>query len=204
MHVNFLRRRFLAVFLAAVAAAGIGGAGEAFTDAFVAISPRDISESVFKLVGGDYSVITAGKIPQHNSMTASFGGFGILFGKPTTWNFLRSNRFTLEKIEQDNLFTMSYFPEKYQNEVLFFGSRSGRNSDKMRESRLTPVSTPSGAPAYMEAKLIIECRLTAINTVNPDDYLTEEGREFVEEGFADTGAYHKLVFAEIVTVWKRR
>lgn len=187
---------------AIVPLSGTAGESTIFTDAFEVIAPEDIDESVFTLVGNDWSVITAGRTP--NSMVASFGGYGILFGKPATWCFLRANRFTLEKMREEGTYTMSYFPEQYRNDILQFGQKSGRDSTKMEETKLTPASTPDGFPTYMEAKLVLELKLVEVTTVAPDDFLTQEGKDFVEGAYKELGEYHKIVFGEIVKVWRKR
>lgn len=173
-----------------------------FDTLFRSIQPEDISESLFKLVGRDFTVITAGSEADYNSMTASWGGWGILFNQPTTWAFLRANRYTLEYIRREKIYTMAYFTEPYKEQVLLFGSSSGRDSDKMKKHTLTPVKTPSGSIAYKEAKLIIECALTEITTVSPDDYFTDEGRKFVVDAHNEVKDWHKLVFGRITGVWK--
>jgi flavin reductase (DIM6/NTAB) family NADH-FMN oxidoreductase RutF len=173
-----------------------------FDELFDSISPEEIIDNVFKLVGKDYTVITAGHFPEHNSMTASWGGFGILFEKPTTWCFLRASRYTLELIKQEQTYTMSYFPDEYKEQVLFFGSKTGKNTDKMKETTLTAVQTPSGNLTYKEARLIIECKLTELTTVNPNDFYTEFGKTFIEGAYDEVKEYHKLVFGEITKVWR--
>lgn len=175
-----------------------------FEKQFKEIAPEAIDESIFKLVGKDYTVITAGKIPHHNAMTASYGGVGILFEKPVTWCFLQAGRFTLEGIRREKTYTFSYFPEQYRDDVIFFGTRSGRDTNKMKESKLTPVATPSGETAYAEAKLVIECRVIEETSVKPDDFLVKANRDFVEDGYQKSGDYHKIVFGEITRVWKKR
>ena len=67
---------------------------------------------------------------------------------------------------------MSYFPDEYKEQVLFLGSKSGRDSEKMKEVELTSVQTPSGDMSFKEARLIIECKLTQITTPNPNDFYT--------------------------------
>ncbi len=42
--------------------------------------------------------------------------------------------------------------------MTILGTKSGRDTDKIEESGLTPVSLPSGAVAYTEAHTIIECK----------------------------------------------
>lgn len=172
-----------------------------FDEIFKNISPEEITDNVFKLFGKDYAVITSGNKEHYNSMTAAFGGFGQLFSKPATWCFLRSNRYTLEVIRKEHTYTMCYFDDEYDEEVLFFGSKSGRSTEKMKESKLTMVQTPSGAICYKEARLVVECKLMEVTTVNPDDFYTQEGKDFVNDAYKETKDYHKLVFGEITNVW---
>ena len=172
-----------------------------FEELFTKIEPTEITDNVFKIVGEDFTVITAGNESYFNSMTAGWGGLGILF-KPSTWCVLRANRYTLELIREEQSYTMCYFDDEYKDAVLYFGSKTGRDTDKMENNPLTGVSTPDGNIAYKEARLIIECKLMQITTVLPDDFYFQEGREFIEGGFEEAKDYHKLVFGEITNVWK--
>ncbi len=175
-----------------------------FADLFRQATPEEIPADVFTLVGKDFTVLTAGDGDNYNSMVASWGGWGILFNKPTTWNFLRANRYTLEFIRDHRSYTMAYFDEEFKDDIMLFGTRSGRDTDKMKESLLTAVATPGGNIAYKEAKLIIECSLTQVTTVSPGDYYMDQGLAFVTEGYEDAGDWHKLVFGEITAVWIRK
>lgn len=177
---------------------------KSFEQLFKKIEPTDLTDNVFKLVGQDYSVITAGSDSLYNSMTASYGGWGQLFDNPTTWCFLRANRYTLELMKKERTYTMSYFPDQYKKEVLYFGSKTGRDTDKMKDNKLTFVKTPEGNITYKEAKLVIECKLVEVTTVNPDDFYTEKGKTFVQDAKKDANDYHKLVFGEITNVWIRK
>ncbi len=179
-------------------------AGDNFQDKFIRIKAEEIPDNVFKAIGNDWTCITAGNDSLYNSMTASFGGWGILFGKPVTWCILRANRYTLEIIRKHKKYTMSYFDNEYKDQLLLFGSKSGRNSNKMKETTLTKIVTPDGNISFKEARLIIECELLQITTVKPDDFLTSEAKKFIVEGYNDAGDYHKLVFGEISSVWIKK
>ena len=115
-----------------------------FSKSFRQISPEELCDNVFTLVGKDFFVITAGKEDHYNSMVGSGGGLGMLFKKPTTWCILLATRYTLELIQKEQTYTLSYFPSEYRKQMLFLGSKSGRDSEKMREVELTSVQTPSG------------------------------------------------------------
>jgi flavin reductase (DIM6/NTAB) family NADH-FMN oxidoreductase RutF len=172
-----------------------------FDQLFKQISPREISDNVFMLVGKDLSVITAGKEDHYNSMISSGGGLGLLFAKPTTWSILRADRYTLEMIQKEQTYTLSYFPNEYKEQMLFLGSESGRDSEKMKEVELTSVQTPSGDMSFKEARLIIECKLTAVTTANPNDFYTQEAKDAINEAYKEANVYRKFVFGEITHVW---
>jgi flavin reductase (DIM6/NTAB) family NADH-FMN oxidoreductase RutF len=174
-----------------------------FEELFKSIEAKDMPGDVFTHVGKDFTVITAGNPSHYNSMVAGWGGWGILFEKPATWCFLRSNRYTLELMCKEQVYTMAYFDNEYKEDIMLFGMKSGRDSNKMKESKLTSVQTPSGNMAYKEARLILECKLVEVTTVSPDDFYTEEGRKFVVDAHAETNDYHKMVFGEITSVWLR-
>lgn len=174
-------------------------AQQRFNYQYKSVSAEDFDENIFNLVSKDWTVITAGEQP--NSMVASWGGVGIMFNKPVTWCFLRANRYTLEKIKETGIYTMCYFPEQHKGDIMAFGTKSGRNTDKMAQTKLTPVLTPGGAPAYKEAKIIIECKLIAAPTVSKDEFYTEEGKEFLQGGYDEAKDWHKLVYGEITNIY---
>ena len=175
-----------------------------FDQLFKQISPEEICDNVFTLVGKVFPVITAGKEDHYNSMTGSGGGLGLLFKKPTTWCTIRADRYTLEMIQKEQTYTLSYFPNEYQEQILFLGSKSGRDSEKMKEVELTSVQTPSGDMSFKEARLIIECKLTALTTANPNDFCTQEAKDYLNEVYKEASDYRKHVFGEITHVWVRK
>ncbi|MDR2787091.1 MAG: flavin reductase family protein [Candidatus Accumulibacter sp.] len=175
-----------------------------FDQLFKQISPEEIGDNVFTLVGKVFPVLTAGKEDHYNSMISSGGGFGLLFMKPATWCILRADRYTLELVQKEQTYTLSYFPNEYKKQILFLGSKSGRDSEKMKEVELTSVQTPSGDMSFKEARLIIECKLTALTTPNPDDFCAREARDSINEAYKEANVYRKFVFGEITHVWIKK
>jgi len=179
--------------------------GRSFQELFDSVSVKGIPEDVFKLIGEDFAVLTSGTQSHYNSMVAGWGGWGIIFGKPSTFLMLRSNRYTLELMRKEQRYTLAFFDEEYKGDVMEFGKQSGRDSDaKMRNTKLTAVQTPGGNMAFKEAKLIIECELVQVTTVSPDDFYTEESKKFITDAYAEVKGYHKVVFGEITNVWVRK
>lgn len=175
-----------------------------FNELFDTIDVRNIKEDVFTLVGEDYGILTAGTPEKSNSMVTSWGGWGIVFGKPGVFHFLRSNRYTLELMREQQTYTVSYFDSEFKDDIMQFGMKSGRDSDKMKETKLTAVQTPDGNPTYKEAKIILECRLAEVTTVAPEDFYNDEDRKFVTDAHAETGDWHKLVLSQITKAWVRK
>ncbi len=177
---------------------------KSFNELFVEITPEQLPESIFKLVGKDYTVITAGLPDHYNSMVAGDGGMGFLMGKPTTFCNLRGTRYTLELILKDKKYTMAYFDDQFKPAFLPFGNSSGRDSDKMKKTPLTPLITPSGRVSYKEAKIIIECDLAETHTINPEEVYAQKNKDFYEDAYKTGGSYHKIVFGDIVHIWVRK
>lgn len=177
-----------------------------FDQLFKPVSPEEIGDSynVFTLAGKDFFTITAGKEDHYNSMIGSGGGFGLLFKKPTAWCLIRADRYTLELILKEKTYTMSYFSEEYKKQMLFLGSKSGRDSGKMKEAELTSVQIPSGDLSFKEARLIIECRLTQITTPHPDDFYSQEAKDYIKEAYKEVSDYRKYVFGEITHTWVKK
>ncbi|GHT20331.1 hypothetical protein FACS189429_8500 [Bacteroidia bacterium] len=177
--------------------------GNNFNQLFKQIPPEDICEqyNAFTLFGKDFYLVTAGKENHYNSMTGSGGGLVLHFRKPATWCLFQSDRYTLELIQKEQTYTLSFFHEECKKQVLFLGSKSGRNSEKMNEVELTSIQTPLGNMTFKEAKLIIECKLTQITTANPEDFYSQEAKDYLKEAYTDESNYRKYVFGEITNAW---
>jgi flavin reductase (DIM6/NTAB) family NADH-FMN oxidoreductase RutF len=171
-----------------------------FDQLFKQIAPEETNDNVFTL---GFCAITAGKEDHYNSMIGGCG-LGILFRKPTTWCLIRSDRYTLELILKEQTYTMSYFPEEYEKKMFFLGSKSGRDSEKMKEVELTSVQTPCGDMSFKEARLFFECKLTQITTPNLNDFYTQEAKDWINDAYKDKSDYRKYVFGEITHVWVKK
>ena len=174
-----------------------------FRQLFREISPEEISDNVFTLVGKIYPVITVRTPENCNAMVASGGGMGVQFRKPTTWCIFPVSRYTLELIKKEQAYTLSYFPDEYRDQFMLLGTKSGRDSNKMKEVELTAIETPLGNMAFEEARLIIECKLLQISTIPADDFYTDEVKMYLAETYKDPSEVRQYVFGEITRVWEK-
>ena len=120
------------------------------------IKPEEITDNVIKLIGKDWMLVTAGRPGDYNTMTASWGGAGFLWNKPVVFVFVRHERHTYGFMEREDVFTLSFFDEKYRKALSLCGTKSGRDTDKAAETGLTPVETSNGSIAFSPARLVLE------------------------------------------------
>lgn len=162
---------------------------------FKKITTEELTANPFKLIGKDWMLITAGDKEKFNTMTASWGGVGIMWGKPVATAYIRPQRYTFEFIENGDYYTQSFFDEEYRDALKFCGSKSGRDYDKVKETGLTPVvDDETGAVYFKEAKLVFICKKMYAQFLNEESALTEEVTKWYN------GDYHKMYMSEIVSV----
>ena len=162
---------------------------------FKRITAEELAENPFKLIGKDWMLITAGDKENFNTMTASWGGVGIMWGKPVATAYIRPQRYTFEFIEKGDYYTQSFFDEEYRDALKFCGSKSGRDYDKVKETGLTPViDDETGAVYFKEAKVVFICKKMYSQFLKEESALTEEVTKWYK------GDYHKMYMSEIVSV----
>jgi flavin reductase (DIM6/NTAB) family NADH-FMN oxidoreductase RutF len=160
------------------------------------LAPDKIPGNIIKMLGEDWMLITAGTDAQFNMMTASWGGLGVLYGKPVAICFINPARYTYQLMEKNDTYTLTFYTEAYREALKYCGSNSGRDMDKVKGSGLTPITVPSGGKAFSEAWLIVECRKLVGQSLSPDALFDEN----VKSDWAGK-QLHKMYIGEIVNVW---
>jgi len=160
---------------------------------FMEIEAGRISDNTFKLIGDDWMLITAGTSGKFNTMTASWGGLGILWNKKVCFCFVRPTRHTYNFTEQSDYFTLSFFEEKYRSMLNFCGSKSGRDVDKVAATGITPIQDSTGAVYFSEARLVLICRKIYFQDIDPAHFL-DDG---IEKNYPKKD-YHRMYVGEII------
>ena len=93
------------------------------------LEASDLPDNVIQLIGKEWMLVTAGDESSFNTMTASWGGMGYIWERPSTFIFIRDTRYTYQFLQQHESFTLSFFNEKYRNALRICGTMSGRNTD---------------------------------------------------------------------------
>ena len=165
--------------------------------AFREISVEELKDNPFTLINKDWMLITAGNREKHNTMTASWGGVGELWGRYVSTIYIRTQPYTLEFVEREDYYSLCFFGPEYRQALNLCGSKSGREVDKDAATGLTPCFDEA-APYYEQARLVFLCRKLY--------------RQDLEEGcFLDKGLLekwydndlHRMFIGEIVKVLEK-
>ncbi|MBR4728069.1 MAG: flavin reductase [Clostridia bacterium] len=161
-----------------------------------AIDIRAVKENVVQLIGDGWGLLTAGTAGSFNTMTVSWGALGELWGKDVAIVFVRPQRYTLEFLEREDRFTLSFYDPAYRPALALCGSKSGRDLDKAAAAGLTPAET-DGTITFAQAKLTLVCRKIAVQALDPAGFLDPA----IESNY-DGGDYHKVFIGEILKVYE--
>lgn len=158
------------------------------------IALSELNFNPFEKIGKDWFLVTAGDEKGFNTMTASWGFMGVIWGKNVFETVVRHNRYTYEFMEKNDLFTISFFDEAERDALKFCGSHSGRDCDKAKETGLTPFFT-DGTTAFEEAKLVFVCRKLYDGDIDLDKLNGDERTKWY-----GSDPVHKQYIGEIVKV----
>ena len=128
-----------------------------------------------------------------NSMTVSWGAFGVIWHRPLAVVVVRPQRHTRQFMEQYDTFSLCAFDEAHRPALNLLGTKSGRDSQKMKDCGLTPIALSKIAcPGFAEAKLILECRKMYFDDLEPQHFLAD----FIAQHY--DGDYHRMYFGEVL------
>lgn len=163
---------------------------------FKEINMKDLHINPFTKIGDEWMLITAGTKEHFNTMTASWGNMGVIWGKSAVTAYIRPQRYTKEFVDSNDLFTLTFFPPEYKKSLSICGSKSGRDTDKITEAGLTPYFIDNTV-AFEEASLIMVCKKMYHADMHPEAFdAPEEAVKWYPEK-----DYHTLYIAEVLKVF---
>lgn len=168
------------------------------------IEAADLPDNVFDLIGKQWMLVTAGNKDAYNTMTASWGGLTYVWERPATIAYIRDSRYTYGFLQREESFTLSFFTEQYRGALRICGTKSGRNTDKVKEAGLTPIETPSGLMSFGEARMIIECKKMLVQELDYANLTEPYKTTIMKESYTKEPAKHQLFISEITNIWLRK
>ncbi len=168
------------------------------------IDAKELPDNVIQLIGDEWMLITAGNKDSFNTMTASWGGLGYVWNRPSSFIFVRDTRYTYQFLQKEESFTLSFFTEEYRGALRICGTKSGRDTDKVKEAGLTPVETPSGLMTFDEARMVIECKKTLVQELDYGNLTDNYKAKIMEESYNNEPSKHQLFISEITNIWIKK
>lgn len=156
---------------------------------------NDLNFNPFTKLSKEWALVTAGNKDKINTMTVSWGGLGVFWGKNTATIYIRPQRYTKKFIDANDTFTISFFDESHRDALNICGSVSGREKDKIKEAKLTPSYIDDTA-AFEEANMVLVCKKLYHATMPPEHF---DAKEYDAKWYPNKD-YHVMYIAEIEKV----
>lgn len=153
----------------------------------------------FSKIGKEWMLITAGNKEKANTMTASWGGVGVLWGKNVVYVFIRDTRYTKEFIDKEDTFSLTFLDESYRSALKYLGAVSGRDEDKIGGARMHLDYYQDQTPYIDEGNLVIVCRKMSATRMTEEQFIDPE---IADQWYSD-GNMHTMYIGEILEVLAR-
>ncbi|MBQ7828028.1 MAG: flavin reductase [Clostridia bacterium] len=166
---------------------------------FNEIKPTELSENVFSEIGNRWMLLTAydpanGRV---NAMTASWGGMGVLWNRPVLFAFVRPQRYTYGLLNHSDVCSACFLEDGHRPALQICGTKSGRDTDKIAESGLTPVEL-DGVWGFAEAIRVMKLKKLFVADMEKDHFIDPT---LLKNYSAED--YHRVFVYEIETVYEK-
>ncbi len=133
-----------------------------------------------------------------NTMTIGWATIGFCWKKPVFMVAVRDSRHTFTIIEDAADFTVSVPSGDMQKEIMFCGTKSGRDLNKFTECNLKTTSARQVvSPIIALPGLHFECRIMYKSAMDPSHLAPDYDPIYPEKD------YHTLYFGEILACYER-
>jgi flavin reductase (DIM6/NTAB) family NADH-FMN oxidoreductase RutF len=165
------------------------------------VSPSSF-DGVFDRIGKEWMLITAkgnngSGVETVNTMTASWGGMGVLWGRQVAFLFVRPERYTCPLIENATHLSLSFFGDGYRDALRLCGTKSGRDVNKFEAAGLT-LAEENGVPVIEEAKYTLICRKLYVDTLRREGFCLP----LLLENY-QAGGLHRVFVVEIENILEK-
>ena len=152
-------------------------------------------EAMNKIKKGAFLTVKAGD--RLNTMTIGWATIGICWRKPVFMVAVRDSRHTFTLIEEATDFTVSIPSGDLRKEIMYCGTKSGRDKDKFTECNLQIADGRTViSPIIDVAGLHFECRIVYKSAMDPGNMTAD-----FEALYPDID-YHTLYFGEITACYQ--
>ena len=159
---------------------------------YMAAAPKAMAQ----IKKGAFLTVKSGK--NMNTMTIGWANIGHVWRKPIMMVAVRLTRHTFGIIETAEDFTVSIPSSDMKKEIMFCGTKSGRDYNKFKECNLqTSDSRKVVTPIIKVPGLHYECKIVYKSAMDPADL----DKDYDAALYPDKD-YHTLYFGEIVDCYE--
>ena len=163
-----------------------------------AIDMKELKFNPMTLIGKEWMLVSAGNEKSFNTMTAQWGHLGALWNgdMPTSVIYLRPQRYTRTFVDKNDYYTLSFFDEAHKKDLMYLGTHSGRDEDKLAKTSLTPVFSDESV-YFKEAKMVFVCRKVYRGKLHEESFVDQDilKKNYPEHDF------HHVYIVEIVKAY---
>lgn len=163
-----------------------------------AIDMKELKFNPMTLIGKEWMLVSAGNEKSFNTMTAQWGHLGAIWNgdMPTSVIYLRPQRYTRSFVDKEDYYTLSFFDEAYKKDLMYIGTHSGRDEDKLAKTSLTPVFSDESV-YFKEAKMVFVCRKIYRDKLHEESFIDQDilKKNYPEHDF------HYVYIGEIVKAY---
>ena len=159
---------------------------------------NDAYNTIFAELGRDWALITAQKDGKVNTMTAAWGGIGVMWGKDVAFVVVRPTRYTKEFLDAGDTFSLSFLPAEHKKTLSYFGSVSGREEDKIAKSGLA-IAREDDIPYFEAADKVLLLKKLYAQDMCPEAFVDAS----LDAQWYPEHDYHTLYIAEITGVLEK-
>ena len=166
---------------------------------FKKIDPREMDGNVFQRIGDQWMLVTAGNKNNCNTMTASWGGLGVLWHEYVATAYVRPQRYTKQFMDSEKYFSLSFYGEEYRKALSLCGTKSGRDIDKIKECGFTVEYGVGDTPYFAEAELVLICEKLYADELREEKFMDPSyaGQKYPQKD------WHTFYIGKIVEVLKK-
>ncbi|MDR1810702.1 MAG: flavin reductase [Prevotella sp.] len=162
---------------------------------FKQIKASELPFTPFDIKDREWMLITAEKDGKVNTMTASWGGFGIMWNKEVAFIVIRPQRYTKEFVDGSSSFSLSFLGKDYKKTLSYLGTVSGRDEDKIAKSGLT-AAFDKGVPYFEEAHTVLFVEKLYMQPMSEESFID---RDIISRWFPEKD-FHYLYVGEVKKV----
>ena len=154
---------------------------------------KDLSINPFDIFDNHWALLASGNKDGFNEMTISWGGMGTFWNKPVVTVYVRPSRYTFKFMEDNDIFTISFFDKAYRNDLAVLGTKSGRDGDKLAKTKIKTKFIDDNTIGFNEAKLTLVCRKIF------SQFLDVKDPALLKEFYGDN-SIHKMYIGEVIKI----